>query len=65
MPRLFQRFQRLSSGQSSKAAPGAGLGLYICKGIVEAHGGRIWAQSTPDETTSFHFTLPLPGAGGG
>ncbi|WP_437630780.1 ATP-binding protein [Sorangium sp. So ce854] len=65
LPRLFQRFQRLSSGQSSKAAPGTGLGLYICKGIVEAHGGRLWAQSTPDETTSFHFTLPLPGAGGG
>ncbi|MGK3991901.1 ATP-binding protein [Sorangium sp. So ce1024] len=64
LPRLFQRFQRLSSGQSSKATNGTGLGLYICKGIVEAHGGRIWARSTLNETTSFHFTLPLPGASG-
>ncbi|WP_433927701.1 ATP-binding protein [Sorangium cellulosum] len=62
LPRLFQRFQRLSSGPSSKAPPGTGLGLYICKGIVEAHGGRIWAQSTPDESTSFHVSLPLPEA---
>ncbi|WP_437686233.1 ATP-binding protein [Sorangium sp. So ce176] len=65
LPRLFQRFQRLSSGPSSKAPPGTGLGLYICKGIVEAHGGRIWAQSTPDETTSFHVSLPLPEAPAG
>ncbi|WP_437827526.1 ATP-binding protein [Sorangium sp. So ce1153] len=65
LQRLFQRFQRLSSGQSGNAPPGTGLGLYICKGIVEAHGGRIWAQSQPNETTSFHFTLPLPEAPAG
>ncbi|XYH94292.1 ATP-binding protein [Sorangium sp. So ce1128] len=65
LQRLFQRFQRLSSGQSSNAPPGTGLGLYICKGIVEAHGGRIWAQSQPNETTAFHFTLPLPEAPAG
>ncbi|WP_437500502.1 ATP-binding protein [Sorangium sp. So ce1099] len=65
LQRLFQRFQRLSSGQSGNAPPGTGLGLYICKGIVEAHGGRIWAQSQPNETTSFHFTLPLPEAAAG
>ena len=65
MQRLFQRFQRLSSGQSANAPSGTGLGLYICKGIVEAHGGRIWAQSQPNETTSFHFTLPLPDASAG
>ncbi|MGK3960461.1 ATP-binding protein [Sorangium sp. So ce118] len=65
LQRLFQRFQRLSSGQSGNAPSGTGLGLYICKGIVEAHGGRIWAQSQPNETTSFRFTLPLPEAPAG
>ncbi|KYG01208.1 histidine kinase, partial [Sorangium cellulosum] len=59
LPKLFQRFQRLTSGPSRRNLPGTGLGLYICKGIIEAHGGRIWARSEPDETTSFHFTLPL------
>ena len=40
------------------AAQGLGLGLYISRGIVEAHGGRMWAESTPGETTTFHFALP-------
>ena len=38
---------------------GLGLGLYISKGLVEAHGGRIWAESVPDQTTTFRFTLPI------
>ena len=35
------------------------MGLYISKGLVEAHGGRLWAESVPGETTTFHFTVPL------
>jgi len=53
MPRLFTRF-------SAKPGSGTGLGLYIAKGIVEAHGGKIWAENNKDETgASFTFSLPL------
>jgi signal transduction histidine kinase len=40
---------------------GLGLGLYICKALVEAHGGRIWAESTPGATTTVAFALPVAG----
>jgi PAS domain S-box-containing protein len=57
IPRLFSRFARTRSAQSG-ATPGLGLGLYICRGIVQAHGGELWVQSIPGEKTHFRFTLP-------
>jgi two-component system sensor histidine kinase KdpD len=56
--RIFEKFYRLPSD----AGRGAGLGLAICKGIVEAHRGRIWAQNLPAGGVAFLFTLPLAGA---
>jgi len=53
--RVFRRFERASGAKGKK---GLGLGLYICRGLVAAHGGRIWVDGTADETT-FHFTLPV------
>jgi PAS domain S-box-containing protein len=56
-PRLFERYQR---GQGdSRRTKGTGLGLYICRVIVKAHGGRIGAESTPNKTTTFWFSLPV------
>lgn len=52
--RVFEKFHRGSSGPTQ----GAGLGLAICRGIVEAHSGRIWAENRPDGGAVFRFTLP-------
>jgi signal transduction histidine kinase len=56
--RMYRIEQRLSSG-----VDGMGLGLYICQGLVEAHGGRIWAESTVGQGSTIQFTLPIINAG--
>ena len=57
LPNLFARFYRTREAQRSTTA-GLGLGLYISREIVRAHGGRMWVESVPGATTSFRFTLP-------
>jgi signal transduction histidine kinase len=57
LPHIFDRFYRGDKSRS-RATGGAGLGLAIARGIVEAHGGRIWVASRPGEGTSVFFTLP-------
>jgi len=56
--RLFQPFQRLARDKSSRLK-GTGLGLLVCRRLVEAHGGHIWVESKPGRGSAFHFTLPL------
>jgi signal transduction histidine kinase len=56
--RIFQRFYRVEQGAARKT-PGTGLGLYLAKAVVEAHGGRIWVESGPRGSGSiFSFSLP-------
>ena len=56
LPLIFERFYRV---RGEKTVTGTGLGLYICKQIILAHRGKIWAESTPGQGTTFFIELPM------
>jgi signal transduction histidine kinase len=60
LPRLFERFHRGSNVDDRRFA-GLGLGLYLSRGIVEQHGGRIWAESNAGVGTTLSVALPING----
>lgn len=60
LPHIFERFYQ-GRRQRKTAVAGSGLGLALAKKIVEAHGGRIWAESEPGKGATFHVELPLNG----
>ena len=55
LPRIFERFYKADRARSSG---GTGLGLAISRHLVEAHGGRIWAQSAEGQGSTFFFSIP-------
>jgi len=58
LPKGFDRFHRVDNRDTRKVG-GTGIGLYLVKHLVEAHGGRIWVESEVGQGSSFNFTLPL------
>ena len=64
LPHLFDKFYRIDDADGKGLVGETGLGLAICKGIVEAHGGRVWAESDgPENGVQFLFTVPILAVG--
>lgn len=64
LPKIFDKFEQVRTGKRSPVqVKGTGLGLTIVKGLVEAHGGTIWAESEVGRGSAFHFTLPIASDG--
>lgn len=61
LERIFDRFYRLERSRNRDQG-GSGLGLSIARSLINAHGGKIWAESVPGESTTFTFSLPLLGS---
>ncbi len=57
--RIFEPYHRLPKKQSNEQLGGLGLGLALCKTLLDLHGGKIWSRSRPGKGTTFGFTLPL------
>lgn len=58
LDRIFDKFEQVGSADGRRSVGGTGLGLTICRSIVEGHGGRIWAESGRGEGTAFVFSMP-------
>ena len=56
--RVFDKFYR-ADGSDAQVAYGYGLGLFVCRRLIEAQGGRIWAENAPDGGAIFYFALPV------
>lgn len=61
LERIFDKFYRVTGAKRKGSSMGTGLGLAVCRGLIEAHGGHIWAGNREDGGAIFQFTLPLSG----